>query len=79
MEHVEYIERNNILAEKIKSVNQNMREQVNNSEYISVKSFKTFMTDLKWIDEETDNLITVLEVEDFIRNGPGRTRDIEYK
>lgn len=79
MEHEEYMTRAANLEMMVKSVNTRIAEINEGGDYVLVENFKTLMKDFNWCKTEADELLNYLEVEDFLQNGPGRTRDIEYK
>lgn len=44
----------------------------------SEKDIKWMEKELKWCKDERSDLEDILEVEDFLVNGPGKSEDVEY-
>lgn len=60
------------IMEKMKVINSGELES------IPIEDFQRLMKELKKIKDDIEDTVIELEVDDFLENGAGRSRDVEY-
>jgi hypothetical protein len=79
-EYCNYNKRKNKLVSTLKDVRKTLDNiEKNNPDNFSYDMIENLQKKIVWCSKERADLVDLLEVEDFLVNGPGKTEDVVYE